>query len=58
MDVNEIIDNIKNKEDFILFIDKLLIDNQVNNDERENKDILSYLSSISSWVEDMDIFPI
>ena len=54
MKVNEMIENVKSKEDFISFINKLSEDNQINNDEWENKDILSYLEGISSWVEDMD----
>ena len=54
MDINEKINSIKNKEDFISFIDILLTDNRVNNDEWENKDILSYLDAISSWVKDME----
>ena len=48
------IENVKSKEDFISFINKLSEDNQINNDEWENEDILSYLEGISSWVEDMD----
>lgn len=54
MDIIEKIDGIKDKEDFISFINFLLTDNRVNNDEWENKDILSYLDAISSWVEDME----
>lgn len=54
MKVNEMIENVKSKEDFISFINKLSEDNQINNDEWENEDILSYLEGISSWVEDMD----
>lgn len=54
MRVNELLDNIESKEDFISFVNSLLNDNQVNNDEWENKDILSYLEAISSWVEDME----
>ena len=54
MKVNELIEDIKNKEDFISFINKLSNDNQINNDEWENKDILSYLEGVTSWVEDMD----
>ncbi len=54
MKVNEMIENVKSKEDFISFINMLSEDNQINNDEWENKDILSYLEGISSWVEDMD----
>lgn len=48
------IENVKSKEDFISFINRLSKDNQINNDEWENKDILSYLEGVSSWVEDMD----
>ena len=54
MNVNELIKNVKSKEDFISFINNLSNDNQINNNEWENKDILSYLKSISSWVEDME----
>lgn len=48
------IENVKSKQDFISFINRLSNDNQINNDEWENKDILSYLEGVSSWVEDMD----
>lgn len=54
MKINEMIENVKSKEDFISFINRLSKDNQINNDEWENKDILSYLEGVSSWVEDMD----
>ena len=54
MTINEMIENVKSKEDFISFINRLSKDNQINNDEWENKDILSYLEGVSSWVEDMD----
>lgn len=33
MKFNELIDNIKSKEDFISFVNSLLNDNQVNNDK-------------------------
>ncbi len=54
MKINKMIENVKSKEDFISFINRLSKDNQINNDEWENKDILSYLEGVSSWVEDMD----
>lgn len=54
MKINEMIENVKSKEDFISFINRLSKDNQINNDEWVNKDILSYLEGVSSWVEDMD----
>lgn len=54
MKINEMIENVKSKEDFISFINRLSYDNQINNDEWENKDIISYLEGVSSWIEDMD----
>lgn len=54
MKINEMIENVKSKQDFISFINRLSNDNQINNDEWENKDILSYFEGVSSWVEDMD----
>lgn len=46
----KIIDEIKNKEDFLFFLRKYVIsdDNQVQLNE--------YLESVMSWVEDMDGF--
>lgn len=54
MQFYELMDNIKNKDDFVHFIHMLQEDNQVRNHEWENKDISSYLESISSWVQDME----
>lgn len=52
--MNNIINNIKTKEDFLYFMEKLREDNQINGEEWENKKIYSYLAGISSWVEDME----
>lgn len=54
MKINELIENVKSKEDFISFINQLSNDNQINSNEWENKDIFSYLEGVSAWVEDMD----
>lgn len=50
------LNNIVTREDFLNFMEKLREDNQYNEKEWENKEIQSYLESISSWVEDMDGF--
>ncbi|MBU5677859.1 hypothetical protein KQI88_15685 [Alkaliphilus sp. MSJ-5] len=52
--MNEILKNVKNKEDFIEFINVLLKDINENPDDWEDKHVFSYLESIQSWVEDME----
>lgn len=54
MDFNNIISEIKTKEDFIGFVNSLSNDKRERSDEWENKDISSYLEGIGSWVEDME----
>ena len=54
MHVSELIERISTREDFVRFLHKLEEDCNVHMDEWENKDISSYLKSVSSWVEDMD----
>lgn len=51
--MNDIINSIMNKEDFLCFMEKLKEDSQLNREEWENKEIYSYLAGISSWLEDM-----
>lgn len=46
--------SINCKEEFVYFINRLLSDNQINNEEWKNKNISSYLDTIGSWVEDME----
>ncbi|MDE5891786.1 MAG: hypothetical protein K2H45_02560 [Acetatifactor sp.] len=54
MQVCELIEQVRTREDFVRFLHKLEEDSHINMDEWENKDISSYLDSVSSWVEDMD----
>ncbi|MHC1723776.1 MAG: hypothetical protein AB9836_11315 [Aminipila sp.] len=52
--MNELLRNIKNKEDLIEFINILLSDINENPQEWEDKPVTSYLESMQSWVEDME----
>lgn len=49
-----IIQNVKKKEDFIEFMDLLLIDLRNSGENWENKSLENYLEAIQSWTEDMD----
>lgn len=48
------INSIKSKEKLIEFLDFLSKDRQDKKGEWENNTIEDYLTSISSWIEDMD----
>jgi len=48
------INRIKSKEEFIDFLNFLSQDKFQKNEEWENQTIEDYLSSVSSWVEDME----
>lgn len=52
----EELNNIATRGDFLQFMDNLIKDNKYNEKEWENKEICSYLDSISSWVESMEGF--
>ncbi len=52
--LGDIIKKIENKDEFIKFIELLADDKTSNSLEWENVDIVSYLNSIKSWVEDME----
>ncbi len=52
--MNEILKNIKTKEDFIDFINILFNDINEKPEEWEYKSVVSYLESMQSWVEDME----
>ena len=54
MNYTQLIESIESKEDFILFLCSLAKDSQDDLESWSNRDISSYLSGISSWVEDMD----
>jgi hypothetical protein len=54
MDMFVQINNIKSKAEFIDFISILSEDSVNNKDEWKNNTVKDYLTSISSWVEDME----
>jgi len=55
MDVEDKIENIKTKRDFIDFLNALSKDRCENENEWANQAVEDYLESVASWVEDMDI---
>lgn len=54
MQLYEFISKISTKDEFIAFIEQLKNDKLEKPEEWENSDIQSYLTGISSWVDDMD----
>lgn len=52
--LDETIQDVKEKKDFLEFMDLLLEDFKNNSKTWENKSIESYLEAIQSWTEDMD----
>jgi hypothetical protein len=50
----ESINNLKSKEDFIRFMELLILDLKNNPSEWTNQSLQSYLEAIASWTEDMD----
>jgi hypothetical protein len=48
------VDEIKSKEDFILFLKKLTNDFEENSRDWENQDLTSYFESMKAWIEDTD----
>lgn len=54
MDVHNRVNNINSKEELIDFLDYLSKNKCKKEDEWENKTIEDYLSSIRSWLEDME----
>lgn len=55
MDVEDRLENINSKEDFIDFLNLLSKNRREKEDEWENKTLEDYLMSLVSWIEDMDI---
>lgn len=53
-DVNKYIDEVTDKESFLLFMEVLLNDFLQNPKTWENNDIKSYLEAIASWTDDME----
>ncbi len=54
MKLYELLSKISTKDEFIAFIEQLKNDKLEKPEEWENSDIESYLTGISSWVDDMD----
>ena len=50
------VDEIKSKEDFIVFLEELTRDFEKNKEEWENQDLISYFESMKAWLEDSDDF--
>lgn len=48
--------NVKSREDFIIFLDYLIRDFKENLNNWKNRDIPSYFEAMQSWIEDMDGF--
>jgi len=42
------------KDEFLIFLSKLLEDYKINKNDWENKSLEDYLSALKAWVEDMD----
>ncbi len=53
-ELSDKINSINSKEDFISFVELLIVDLKNNPDEWENKKLDSYLEAVASWTEDMD----
>ncbi|SHF38797.1 hypothetical protein SAMN05444392_11940 [Seinonella peptonophila] len=50
------INKIKDKNDFLAFMDWIIKDFQNNRIEWENTDLLNYFEAIQSWIGDMEGF--
>lgn len=48
------IDSLNTREDFIEFVELLVLDLKKNPEEWENKSLVSYLDAVASWTQDMD----
>ncbi|RCR65967.1 DUF7660 family protein [Larkinella punicea] len=54
MNVEELVESINTKEDFISFVTALINDLKNNPDTWENRTLFNYLEALQSWTEDMD----
>ncbi len=54
MDLYEIVTEIKDKDDFIQFVNELALDLRDRPETWENTNLASYLEALQAWVEDMD----
>ena len=51
------IQSIKNKDDFVSFLNELAIDFRNNPEEWKNMTVDTFLESVASWVEDYSTAP-
>lgn len=51
-DITKIIERISGKEDFLSFIQRLVVDYRENPQKWENKSVDEYLQAMLSWIED------
>lgn len=56
--MTKIIEKIKNKSDFIRFLNLLSKDFERNPNEWENKTIQEFLEQMASWIEDYSTCPV
>jgi hypothetical protein len=54
VNVNEMVDSVRTREDLVRFVRGLLSDLKENPDDWENTDLARYLEALAAWVEDMD----
>ena len=54
MSAFEALEQVKDKESFLVFLRSLAWDSETNPDEWENGTIAEYMESIEAWVEDYD----
>lgn len=50
--ITKIIESISDKEDFLSFIQRLIVDYRENPQKWENKSVDEYLQAMVSWIED------
>ena len=56
MQLEDFVNNIKSKEDFLAFLRLLVINNDTNKYEWENKDLESFLNGMIGFVFDIEGF--
>ena len=54
--LDEAVDSIRTREDFVSFVHHLLEDLRMNPDDWENDTLGSYIDALAAWVEGMDGF--
>ena len=52
--LNKTVENIKTKDDLVLFLQLLLEDLKENTDEWENVTLADYLEALAAWLHDSD----